>query len=201
MFLPKPFGKPEGGRKPCKREVKNKMSSNIDKTLQRQAESINGQISELKAELAELNGGPVDPVLNRFLKKRLGFDYAAEKEALERQVRQIKWQLKELEHEKAKLEPQISEEAFKQEFLRRGIRFIGQDVEGFDYTLVKFKCSKCGHRFSQDLRNHGSFNNVWACSTDVALQQVYAMKYNRVWPLNCEKCHAELDVWITRERL
>jgi DNA repair exonuclease SbcCD ATPase subunit len=170
-------------------------------TLKRQMDSLNQEISELKAELVELNGGPIDPVLNRFLKLRLGFDYAAEKEALERQVRQIKWQLKELEHEKAKLEPQISEEAFREEFKRRDIRFVGRDVEGFDYTLVKFKCSKCGHKFSQDLRNHGSFNNVWACSTDIALTQIYMLGLHRVYPLQCEKCKHELNVYVNRGRL
>jgi DNA-binding transcriptional MerR regulator len=172
-------------------------------TLQKELGDLELQIKELKQELAELRGEtmPIDPVVYRFLKLRLGFDYAAEKEALERQVRQIKWQLKELEHEKAKLEPQISEEAFKQEFLRRGIRFTGQDVEGFEYTVVKFKCSKCGHKFSQDLRNHGSFNNVWACSTDIALTQIYMLGLHRVYPLQCEKCKHELNVYVNRGRL
>jgi cell division septum initiation protein DivIVA len=172
-------------------------------TLQKELGDLELQIKELKQELAELRGEttPIDPVVYRFLKLRLGFNYAAEKEALERQVRQIKWQLKELEHEKAKLEPQISEEAFKQEFLRRGIRFTGQDVEGFEGSIVKIRCSHCGHKFQMDLRNYGGFNNVWACSTETALQQIHAMKFNRIWPLQCEKCRAELDVWITRERL
>jgi DNA repair exonuclease SbcCD ATPase subunit len=169
--------------------------------LQKELENINGQISELKAELAKLNGGPIDPVLNRFLKKQFGFDYAAEKEALERQVRQIKWQLKELEHEKARLEPELREEAFREEFKPRGIKFIGKDVEGYEFSTVKIRCSHCGHKFSQDLRNHGSFNNVWNCTTETALQQIHAMKYNRVWPLQCEKCHAELDCWVWREKL
>jgi DNA-binding transcriptional MerR regulator len=172
-------------------------------TLQKELGDLELQIKELKQELAELRGEttPISPVVYRFLKLQFGFDYAAEKEALERQVRQIKWQLKELEHEKAKLEPQISEEAFREEFKRRDIRFVGADVEGFDYTVVTFKCSKCGHRFSQDLRNYGSFNNVWACSTDVALQQICMLKYNRVWPLQCEKCHAELDCWVWRQKI
>jgi prefoldin subunit 5 len=171
--------------------------------LQKELGDLELQIKELKQELAELRGQttPIDPVVYRFLKLHLGFNYAVEKEALERQVRQIKWQLKELEHEKAKLEPELREEAFREEFKRRDIRFVGQDVEGFDYTVVKFKCSSCGHKFQVDLRNHGSFNNVWNCTTEIALQQIHAMKYNRVWPLQCEKCHAELDVWITRERL
>jgi hypothetical protein len=172
-------------------------------TLQKELGDLELQTKELKQELAELRGEttPISPVVYRFLKLQFGFDYAAEKEALERQVRQIKWELKELEHEKARLEAELREEAFREEFKRRGIKFSGADVEGFDYTVVKFKCSKCGHRFSQDLRNCGGFNNVWACSTGIALQEVYALKYNRVWPLNCEKCRAELDCWVWREKL
>jgi DNA-binding transcriptional MerR regulator len=172
-------------------------------TLQKELGDLELQIKELKQELAELRGEttPIDPVVYRFLKLRLGFDYTAEKETLERQVRQIEWHLKELEREKVKLESQISEEAFREEFKRRGIKFIGKDVKGYEFSTVKIRCSHCGHKFSQDLRNHGSFNNVWACSTDVALQQVYALKYNRVWPLQCEKCHAELDCWVWREKL
>jgi cell division protein FtsB len=171
--------------------------------LQKELGDLELQIKELKQELAELRGEttPIDPVVYRFLKLRLGFNYAAEKEVLERQVRQIKWQLKELEHEKAKLEPQISEEAFREEFKRRDIRFVGRDVEGFDYTVVKFKCSKCGHRFSQDLRNHGSFNNVWSCTTTEALTQIYMLGLHRVYPLQCEKCKHELNVYVNRGRL
>jgi transposase-like protein len=106
-----------------------------------------------------------------------------------------------LENEKAKLEPRIREEVFREEFKRRGIRFTGQDVEGFDYTIVKFKCSSCGHTFKVDLRNYGSFNNVWACSTETALGQIQTMKYNRIWPLQCPRCKRELDVWVTREKI
>jgi hypothetical protein len=169
--------------------------------LQKELEMVDQEINELKAELAELNSGPIDPTLNRFLKLRFGFDYAFEKEALERQIRQTEGFLKEAEKEKAELEPRIREESFKEECKRRGIKFIGEDVEGYEFSTVKIHCSHCGHKFQMDLRNHGSFNNVWACSTDVALQQIYAMKYNKVWPLCCEKCHAELDVWVLREKL
>jgi hypothetical protein len=169
--------------------------------LQKELEMVDQEINELKAELSELTSGPIDPVLNRFLKLRFGFDYTVEKEALDKKTKQLKWQLKELENEKAKLESQISEEAFRYEFKRRGMMFVGRDVEGFDYTVVKFKCSKCGHRFSQDLRNHGSFNNVWSCTTTEGLTQIYQLGLHRVWPLNCEKCHAELNVYVNRGRL
>jgi chromosome segregation ATPase len=171
-------------------------------TLEKELADLNLQIQELQQELKELRGEttPINPVLLRFL-KRVGFDYVAEKEALDRKVRQIEWHLKEFEREKAKLESQISEEAFREECKRRGIKFIGEDVEGYEFSTVKIRCSHCGHKFKVDLRNHGSFNNVWTCSTDVALQQIYAMKYNKVWPLNCEKCRRELDVWVTREKI
>jgi hypothetical protein len=169
--------------------------------LQRQMDSLNQQIVELQAEISELTSGSIDPVLNRFLKLQFGFDYATEKEALDRQVKGLKWQLKELENEKAKLESQISEEAFREECKRRGIKFIGEDVEGYEFSTVKIRCSNCGHKFSVDLRAHGSWNNIWAASTSVALQQLYAMKYNRFWPLQCPRCKRELDVWVTREKI
>jgi hypothetical protein len=169
--------------------------------LQKELEMVDQEINELQAELKQLKEGPLDPVLNRFLKLHFCFDYETEKQTLERRIRQTEWFLRQAEKEKAQLEPQIREEAFKGEFKRRGIKFVGADVEGFDFTIVKFKCSKCGHRFSQDLRNHGSFNNVWLCSTETALNQIQTMKYNKVWPLQCEKCHAELDVWVQREKI
>jgi hypothetical protein len=168
---------------------------------QRKMDNLNQQIVELQAELSELTSGSIDPALNRFLKLQFGFDYATEKEALDRQVKGLKWQLKELENEKARLEPRIREESFKEECKRRGIKFIGEDVEGYEFSTVKIRCSHCGHKFKVDLRSHGSWNNVWACSTDVALQQIYAMKLNRVWPLCCEKCRRELDIWITRDKI
>jgi DNA repair exonuclease SbcCD ATPase subunit len=171
-------------------------------TLEKELADLNLQIQELQQELKELRGEttPLNPVLLRFL-KRVGFDYMAEKETLDRQVRQIEWHLKELEREKVKLESQISEEAFREEFKRRGIRFVGRDVEGFDFTIVKLKCPGCGHKFHRYLADHGSFNNVWNCTTQIALQQVYAMKFNRIWPLQCPRCGRELDVWVTREKL
>ena len=164
-------------------------------------DNLNQQIVELQAELSELTSGSIDPALNRFLKLQFGFDYATEKEALDRQVKGLKWQLKELENEKAKLEPELREEVFQEELKRKGIRFVGQDVAGFEGSIVKIRCSHCGHKFQVDLRNHGSFSNVWGCSTETALQQIYAMKYNRVWPLNCERCRRELDIWITRDKI
>jgi DNA repair exonuclease SbcCD ATPase subunit len=171
-------------------------------TLQKEHVDLNLQIQELKQELAELKGEttPLNPVLLRFL-KRVGFDYMAEKETLDRQVRQIEWHLKELEREKVKLESELREEAFREEFKRRGIKFVGADVEGFDYTVVKLKCPNCGHRFNRYLADHGSFSNVWNCVTKTALEQIHAMKYNRVWPLCCPRCRHELDCWVVRERI
>jgi DNA repair exonuclease SbcCD ATPase subunit len=173
-------------------------------TLQRQMDSLNQEISELKKELETLKGGNpqgLDPVLHMFLRDRLQFDYEHAKRKWEWAVNETSSLLAQLEKDRQKLEAELREEAFREEFKRRGIKFVGADVEGFDYTLVKFKCSKCGHKFSQDLRNHGSFNNIWLCSTQTALNQIQTMQYNKVWPLQCEKCHAELDVWIWREKL
>jgi organic radical activating enzyme len=173
-------------------------------TLKRQMDSLNQEISELKKELETLKGGNpqgLDPVLHMFLRDRLQFDYEHAKRKWEWAVNETSSLLAQLEKDRQKLEAELREEAFREEFKRRDIRFVGQDVEGFDYTLVKFKCSKCGHKFSQDLRNHGSFNNVWACSTDIALTQIYMLGLHRVWPLNCEKCKNQLDVYVNRGRL
>jgi hypothetical protein len=170
--------------------------------LQRQLSIIDKQASELKASLEALRGnGLIDPVLRKFLEEHCGFDYGLEREKLEMVVRQKEAQLAELEGEKKKLEPQLQEEAFQQRLRDMQIYFDGADVEGSIGSIVKVKCSHCGHRFDKDLRSHGSFQNVWLCSTDVAKQQIEAMKFNRVWPFQCEKCKAELDVWVRRDKL
>jgi hypothetical protein len=169
--------------------------------LQKELQMVDQEINELQTELKQLKEGPLDPVLNRFLKLHFCFDYETEKATLERRIMQTEWFLRQAEKEKAQLEPRIREESFKEECKRRGIKFIGKDVDGYEFSTVKIHCSHCGHKFSVDLRGHGSWNNIWCCSTDVALQQIYAMKYNKVWPLQCEKCHAELDVWVLREKL
>ena len=173
-------------------------------TLQRQMDNLNQEISELKKELEILKGGNpqgLDPVLHMFLRDRLQFDYEQEKRKWKWFVNETSSLLAQLEKDRQKLEAELREEVFREEFKRRDIRFVGRDVEGFDFTVVKFKCSKCGHRFSQDLRNHGSFNNVWSCTTTEALTQIYQLGLHRLWPLNCEKCHAELNVYVNRGRL
>jgi predicted nucleic acid-binding Zn-ribbon protein len=67
-------------------------------TLQKELADLNQQIEELQHELKELRGEttPINAVLLRFLKLNFNFNFTREKEALERLVRQIKWQLKEL---------------------------------------------------------------------------------------------------------
>jgi hypothetical protein len=171
-------------------------------SLERQLHTIDGQIGKAKADLTALRGnGLIDPVLQKFLQERFAFDYDFEKQKLESIIRAKEAELAQLEKEKAQLEPRVREENFKEECKLRGIKFIGEDVEGYEFSTVKIHCSHCGHKFQMDLRAHGSFNNVWACSTESALQQIYGMKLNRVWPLNCEKCHAELDVWVQRQKI
>ena len=171
-------------------------------SLERQLHAIDGQIGEAKASLTALRGnGLIDPVLQKFLQERFGFSYDLEKEKLEMVVRQKETQLAELEREKAKIQPAIQEASFQQKLRDMGIRFEGADVKGFCGSAVEIKCSHCGHQFETDLRNHGSFNNVISCSNQTALNQIYAMKANRVWPFSCEKCHIELDIWIFRGKI
>jgi hypothetical protein len=179
-----------------------KKESNLE-TLERQLKAIDKQIADVKADLEALRGGSidVDPVLQKFLEERFGFDYGFEKEKLARVIKQKGAQLMELEGEKKKLEPQIREEAFKKEIERRKVIFVGKDVEGSEGSVAKIRCSDCGHKFSIDLRNHGSFNNVWGCSTNEALTQIYMLGLHRVWPLNCEKCRRELNVYVNRGQL
>jgi len=167
-------------------------------------DNLNQEISELKKELEILKGGNpqgLDPVLHMFLRDRLEFDYEQEKRKWEWAVNETSSLLAKLEKDRQKIEVEIKEEAFKQEFKRRGIKFVGADVEGFDFTIVKLKCPNCGHKFHRYLADHGSFNNVWNCTTETALQQVYAMKLHRIWPLQCPRCGRELDCWVTREKL
>jgi hypothetical protein len=109
--------------------------------------------------------------------------------------------LAELEKDRQKLETELHEAAFQEELKRRQIIFVGKDVLSSEGSVVKIRCSKCKHEFKVDLRNHGSFNNVWACSTTEALTQIYMLGLHKVWPLNCEKCGCELNVYVNRGRL
>jgi uncharacterized protein (DUF342 family) len=170
--------------------------------LQRQIQAVESQIGKLKQDIAALkSNGPIDPILKKFLEERFGFSYEVEKSKLEMVVRQKETQLTELEREKAKIQPAIQEASFQQKLRDMQIHFEGLDVEGYVGSVVKIHCSHCGHRFQTDLRNHGSFNNVTLCSNETALNQIYAMKANRVWPFSCEKCHIELDIWILRDKI
>jgi len=171
-------------------------------TLQRRWNAIEVQIGEAKASLTALKGnGLIDPVLQKFLQERLAFDYEFEKEKLARAISAKEAELTQLEKEKKKLEPELQELAFQQKLRDMQIRFEGVDVDGYVGSIVKIHCSHCGHRFQTDLRSHGSFNNVISCSNQTALNQIYAMKANRAWPFQCQKCHVEVDVWIFRGKI
>jgi len=171
-------------------------------TPQRQVAIIDRQIGELQGQIENLtDSSKMDPVLKLWLETRYGFDYTQEKAIYEKILREKQALICELEKERDKLQPQINEAQFQQELQQKEIRFEGVDVDGYVGSIVKIHCSHCGHCFETDLRNHGSFNNVILCSNQTALNQVYAMKANRAWPLQCQKCHVEVDVWIFRGKI
>ena len=170
-------------------------------TLQKQLEDLDMQIEELKQELKELRGEttPLNPILLRFLKLNFNFNYAAEKEALDRLIRQKETFLRELETEKARLEPELHEALFQEELQQKGVKFVGEDVESFEGTTVKIKCAQCKHSFSLDLKGHGCLNNVLLAQTPEEFKFVRNRGLNQVWPLSCPRCGRHLELIVTRE--
>jgi len=171
-------------------------------------EDLNKQIKEktksanaLKEQIEHFEQTPIDPVLNHWLERQFSFNYTLEKSYLDNKMVLLKEAIAKLNVELKKLSVEAEEEAFQQKLRDTQIHFEGLDVEGSVGSVAKIKCSHCGYRFQTDLRSHGSFGNVYKCSTDIALSQMYAMKYNVVWPFQCEKCHGELDVWVKRAKI
>jgi phenylalanyl-tRNA synthetase alpha subunit len=169
-------------------------------TLTEKLKLLNDEINTLQAQIKDLTSDG-DPVIRLILKERLGIDYKEERSRYEAIIDKKKQKITVLEKEKQRLQPQIQEAAFQEELNRKGIHFEGEDVAGYVGSVVKIRCSHCGHRFSQDLRSNGAFNNVWLCSTETALNQIHSMKFNKIWPFSCQKCKSELDIWVLRDKL
>jgi DNA-binding transcriptional MerR regulator len=171
-------------------------------TLQKELGDLELQIKELKQDLAELRGEttPINSVVYRFLKLHLGFNYAVEKEALDRLVRQKETFLKELEKEKSRIEAELQTLWEKERLRAMKIRFEGQGVLDSDGSICRIQCQNCKNVYTHDFKLYGAFDNILACQSQNELQFLYNRGIN-VFEVKCPKCNASVVVKVFRSRV
>jgi len=144
--------------------------------LERQLHAIDGQISEAQASLRALKGnGHIDPILQKFLQERLAFDYEFEKQKFESIVRAKETQIAELEREKKKLLGELNDEIWKRRLKDKDIRFYGENVVGFEGSVVKLKCPWCGTVRLFDARDSVALKTILSATSAEELQAAYSL--------------------------
>jgi hypothetical protein len=177
-----------------KRETK---LETLEKELKKQIDSIDEQISGLKAELTELKGAPLDPVLHMFLRDRLQFDYEHAKRKWEWNVHETTSQLARLEKQRQKLEVELRKVWEKQRMKAMQLRFEGQGVLDSDGSTCRIKCANCGNVYTHDFKPYGAFDNILACTSQNELQFLYNRGVN-IFEIRCPKCNASVVVKVFR---
>ena len=145
-------------------------------TLERQSAAIDSQIIDVKANLKALKGnGLIDPILRKFLEQKLAFNYDLEKQKLENIIRAKEIQIAELEKEKKKLLGELNDEIWKRRLKDKDIRFYGENVVGFEGSVVKLRCPWCKTQRLFDARDSVALKTILSTTTAEELQAAYSL--------------------------
>jgi hypothetical protein len=171
-----------------------------EKELKKEIGNIDEQINALKAELTELKGDPLDPVLHMFLKDKLQFDYQREKRKWEWNVRETSSQLDQLEKQRQKLEVELRKVLEQERMKAMQLRFEGQGVLDSDGSICRIQCQNCKNVYVHDFRPYGAFENILACTSQNELQFLYNRGVN-VFEVKCPRCNASVVVKVFRGKI
>jgi hypothetical protein len=177
-----------------KRETK---LETLEKELKKQIDSIDEQISTLKAELTELKGGPLDPVLHMFLRDRLQFSYEHAKRKWEWNVHETSSQLDQLEKQRQKLEVELRKVWEEQRLKAMQLHFEAPGLLEAEGSTCRIQCQNCKNVFQHDFRPYGAFENILACTSQNELQFLYNRGVN-VFEVKCPRCNASVVVKVFR---
>jgi glutaredoxin len=145
-------------------------------SLERQSAAVNAQIQKLKAELEALcDAQHIDPVLKLWLQKRYGFDYAEERAIYEKILREKQALICELQKEKEKLQGELNDEIWIQRLKQKDIRFYGENVVGFEGSVVKLRCPWCKTQRMFDARNSVALQTILSATSAEELQAAYSL--------------------------
>jgi hypothetical protein len=168
-----------------------------EKELKKEIGNIDEQINALKAELTELKGDPLDPVLHMFLRDRLQFDYEHAKRKWEWNVRETSSQLDQLEKQRQKLEVELRKVSEEQHLKAMQLSFQGQGVLGAEGSTCRIKCVNCGSVYVHDFKIYGAFDNILQCQNENELQFLYNRGVN-VFEVKCPRCNASVIIKVFR---